>query len=127
MGKHEAITATVDDETLADLRKLAEHMNCSVDQLVTTAVLRFVNEEIDAITPDEWEDLPPYLPTEPTARALHDAREAAHRALLAFLGEGEDDIANGRVISHEDLMAELRQLDDEALAKKRASAEKHAA
>ena len=126
MGKHEAISAAVDSETLADLQRLAEHMDCSVDHLVTTAVLRFVNEEIGAITPDEFAGLPDYVPTEPTARALYNAKEAAHRALLAFLKEGEDDIANGRVISHEDLIAELRSLDDEALAK-RESAKKNAA
>ena len=127
MGKHEAVTAAIDDETFADLRRLAEHMDCTVDHLVATAVYRFVNDEIRAITPDEFAHIPRYVPEEPTARTLYDAEEVAHQALLAFLKEGEDDIANGRVVSHEDLVAELKQLDDEALADKKASAKKHAA
>ena len=108
MGKHEAITATVDDETLADLGRLAEHMNCTVDHLVTTAVLRFVGEEIGAITPDAFAHLPCYVETEPTALALDEAEGKARAALRAYLQEGTDAIARGDVISHEDLMAELR-------------------
>lgn len=103
MGKHEAINATVDDETFADLQKLAEHMNCSVDYLVATAVYRFVGEEIGAITPDEWAHIPPYVSTEPTARALHEAESKAHTAMRAFLKVGEDAVERGETHSQEEM------------------------
>lgn len=121
MGKHEAITAAVDSETLADLQRLAEHMNCSVDHLVATAVLRFVGEEIGAITPDEFAHLPPYVETEPTACALNEAEGKARAAMRAFLKVGEDAIQRGDTVSHEDLMAELRRLDEDAVSTKQAA------
>lgn len=124
MGKYEAvetINAAVDAETLADLGRLAEHMNCSLDHLVTTAVLRFVNDEIGAITPDEFAHLPPYVEKEPIARALNEAESEARVAMRAFLKVGEDAIERGDVISHEDLMAELHMLDDEASARRDAA------
>lgn len=106
------MTATLDAETLADLRRLAEHINCSVDHLVTTAVLRFVNEEIGALPrekDDPFADLPPYEDPTVEGRALSEAEAAHDAAFKAFIQVGEDAIARGDVISHEDLMAELRE------------------
>lgn len=108
------MTATLDAETLADLRRLAEHMDCSVDHLVTSAVLRFVNEEIGTVTPDEFA----HLPAPPRDPSLDwEAIDRAQASFHAWLKEGEDDLASGNVISHQDLMAELKQLDDRAVAK----------
>ena len=103
MGKHEAITATVDDEAFADLQRLAERMNCSVDHLATTAMLRFVSEEIGAITPNEFAHLPPYVETEPTAVALNEAESKAHVVMRAFLKVGEDAIERGEVHSQDEM------------------------
>ena len=114
MGKSEAVTAALDAETLADLRRLAAHMNCSVDHLVTTAVVRFVNEEIGAVEPDPFAHLPA-----PSRNPSLDweAIDKAQASFHAWLKEGEDDLASGNVVSHEDLMAELKGLDDRAVAK----------
>jgi predicted transcriptional regulator len=112
MGKSEAVTATLDAETLADLRRLAEHMNCSVDHLVTSAVLRFVDDELGALPPDKddpFTGLPPYEDPSVEGRALSEAEAAHAAAFKAFIQVGEDAIARGDVISHEDLMAELRE------------------
>lgn len=103
MGKHEAISAAVDDETFADLQRLAEHMKCSVDHLVATAVYRFVSEEIGAITPDEFAHLPPYIETEPTTVALNEAERKARAAMRAFLKVGEDAIERGEVYSQKEM------------------------
>lgn len=103
MGKQEAISAAVDAETLGDLRRLAEHMNCSIDHLVTTAVLRFVGEEMGAITPDEFAHIPPFVSTDPTSRALHDAEHEARVAMRAFLKVGEDAVERGEVFSQEEM------------------------
>lgn len=106
MGKSEAVTAALDAEALADLKRLAEHMDCSIDHLVTTAVLRFVNDEIGAITPDEFA----HLPTPPRDPSLDwDAIDKARASLSAWLKEGEDAIERGDIISHEDLMAGMRK------------------
>lgn len=112
MGKYEAVEAVhgaVDTETFADLKRLAAHMKCSVDHLVATAVIRFVNEEIGAITPDEFPDLPPYISTDPTTRALDEAERAARIAMRAFLQVGVDDLDAGRTYSHEEVMQEMRE------------------
>ena len=105
MGKHQAVTAALDTETLSDLQRLASHMNCSVDHLVTTAVLRFVNDEIGAITPDEFAHLPPFVSTDPTSRALAEAQERYDAAFDAFVQVGEDDLAAGRSYSQEEVEA----------------------
>jgi len=103
MGKPEAVTAAIDAETLADLKRLAAHMDCSIDHLVTTAVLRFVNEEIGAITPDEFAHIPPYRDQSPTGQALDEAEDRAAEALEAFLKVGEDDLTAGRVHTQEEV------------------------
>lgn len=105
MSKAHSIAAQVDAETLADLTRLAEHMKCTLDHLVATAVCRFVNDEIGAITPDEFAGLPPYVETDPTALALDEADDVAAAALDAFLEVGEDDIAAGCVHSQEEVEA----------------------
>lgn len=87
-------------------------MNCSVDQLVVTAVHRFVNDEIGAITPDEFAHLPPYVETEPTARALHEAQERYDAAFDAFIKVGEDDLAAGRSYSQEEVEAMFKVRQD---------------
>lgn len=105
MSKVAPIAAEVDAETLADLTRLAEQMKCTVDHLVATAVHRFVNDEIGAITPDEFAHLPPYQDPSPEGRALDQAEDAADAALRAFLKVGEDDIAAGRVHTQEEVEA----------------------
>lgn len=105
MGKHEAISAAVDDETFADLQKLAEHMNCSVDHLVATAVYRFVNDEIRAIAPDQFADIPGYRDPELDWAAI----DTAQASFNAFLQRGIDDLEAGRTIPHEEVMREMRE------------------
>ena len=103
MGKHDFTTAGLDEETAADLRKLAAHRGCTPEHLVATAVVRFVNDEIGAITPNEFAHLPPYVETEPTACALDEAEGKVRVAMRAFLKLGEDAIERGDVYSQEEM------------------------
>lgn len=105
MGKHQAVAAALDAETLSDLERLAEHMDCSVEHLVTTAVLRFVNEEIRAITPDEFAHLPGYRTPELDWKAI----DKGQASFDAFIQAGIDDLDAGRTFSHEEVMREMRE------------------
>jgi len=116
MGKQEAISAAIDAETLDDLERLAKHMDCSVDHLVTTAVLRFVGEEIRAIMPDEFPHIPRYVSTDPTTRALDDAQERYDAAFNAFVQVGEDDLIAGRSYSQEEVEAMFKVRQDKRSA-----------
>lgn len=103
MGKHEAISATVDHQTLADLRRLAEHMGCTVDHLVATAVHRFVNQEIGAVEPDAFADMPGYCDPTPEGRALDEAQDREREAFRAYVKIGTDAADRGEVVSHEEM------------------------
>lgn len=105
MGKQEAVTAAVDAETLDALQRLAEHMNSSVDHLVTTAILRFVNDEIGAITPDEFAGIRGYRAPELDWEAI----DKGQASFNAFLQAGIDDLDAGRTFSHEEVMREMRE------------------
>ncbi|MBV9883564.1 MAG: hypothetical protein JO276_11190 [Sphingomonadaceae bacterium] len=108
MSKAAVITASVDEATLADLRQLAEEFGCTVEHLVATAVLRFVDEE-RARLPGESGELPPYVDPDPLARALSEANGRAGDALRAYLQPALDDLEAGRTISHEEVMRRMRE------------------
>lgn len=108
MSKAQPVTGEVPADYHADLLRLAELWSLPVDHLVATAVIRFVAEESRVLYKDEFAHLPPYVDASPTARALDEAQARAREALEAYIGEGTDAIECGDVISHEDLMAELR-------------------
>jgi len=118
MSKRRNVGASLDAETLGALDRLAEHFGCSREHLVATAVMRFINDEIDAITEDPFADIPPYR----TPQLDWEAIDKASASLRAFLKVGEDAIERGDVVSHDVVMAELKALDDEALAKKKRAA-----
>jgi predicted transcriptional regulator len=108
MSKTAVITAGVDEATLADLQQLAERSGCTVEHLVTTAILRFVEEEW-AVLPAELDGLPPYVDPDPLARALNEANGHAVEALRAYLQPALDDIEAGRTIPHEEVMRRMRE------------------
>lgn len=120
MDRPHVVTGALDDETLALLDRLAEHFGCTREHLVTTAVIRFVDEE-SRIFPGEFDHLPPYVSDDPKQMALTEAEAAVADAWRALIEEGEEAIKRGDLISHEDLMAELRALDNAALRKKNAA------
>jgi predicted transcriptional regulator len=108
MSKAAIITASVDEATLANLQQLAEGFGCTVEHLVTTAVLRFVDEE-RAGSAEEAGELPPYVDSDPLARALTEANGRATDALRAYLQPALDDLDAGRSIPHEDVMRRMRE------------------
>ncbi len=120
MSKQQLTSEPLDEESVADLDKLAAEWGCTREHLVATAVLRFLGEKTRH-WPTEFDELPPFEETDPLAIALNEAEEKARDAMRAFLKVGEDAIARGDTISHEDLMAELRGLDERAEARKNAA------
>ena len=118
MSKSHSVAADLDAEALADLKRLAKHFGCSVEHLVATAVMRFLNDEIATITEDPFAELPPYR----NADLDWDLMEKADADFAAFIKRGEDAIAQGDFVSHEELMEELRKLDKAALDKKKRAA-----
>lgn len=109
MSKQQLVSEPIGEAEVADLDKIAAHWDCTREHVVATAVLRLISEELNYV-PEvraEWADLPPYVETDPLAIALHDAEQKAVEALRAYLKPAEDDIAAGRVLSHEEMMAEL--------------------
>lgn len=113
MDRPHVVTGALDDETLALLDRLAEHFGCTREHLVATAVMRFVAEE-SRIFPGEFDHLPPCVSDDPRMIALDAAEAAVADAWRALAEEGEDAIERGDFVAHEDLMAELRGLDDRA-------------
>lgn len=107
MTKTSAITAKVDAETLSELRLLAKRFGCSIEHLVSTAVLRFVDQE--AAPSVEGEDLPPYVDPDPLARDLQHAELRAAEALRAYLQPALDDAEAGRTIDHDEVMRRMRE------------------
>jgi predicted transcriptional regulator len=108
MSKTAVIAAGVDEETLTDLRQLAERFGCTVEHLVTTAVVRFVNEE-RATTSGDFDGLPPYVDPDPLARNLADAERRTVEAWRAYLQPALDDLEAGRTVDHEELMQQMRE------------------
>lgn len=105
MSKPTAVAVDLDEKTLAELDRLCAHLGRTREHLVMTAILRFVGEEIGAITEDEFADLPPYRSPDLDWEAIDKANASFH----AFLQAGIDDLDAGRVVSHEELMRELRE------------------
>lgn len=118
MSKSRSIPASLARETAVDLDRLARHFNCSREDLVATAVARFVNDEIGAITPDEFAHIPPFRTPELDWEAI----DKASASFEAFLKEGSDAIKRGDTVSHEKVMAELKALDETARAKTKRAA-----
>lgn len=108
MGKTVAIAAGVDEETLTGLRQLAERFGCTVEHLVATAVLRFVNEEGGASSRD-FDGLPPYVDPDPLARNLEDAERRTVEAWRAYLQPALDDLEAGKTVDHDELMRQMRE------------------
>lgn len=103
MGKRQAISAEIDDGTLADLKRLAEHMDCTLEHLAATAILRFVNDEIGAITPSELAHLPAYRDPTPEGRVLDEAQDRAAKAFRAYIKVGTDAVDRGDFVSHDEM------------------------
>ncbi len=120
MGKQQLTSELLDEADVADFDRLAAEWECTREQLVASAVLRFLSEETRH-WPTKFDDLPPFVETDPLTIALNEAQDEAQAAMRAFLKVGEDTIARGGTISHEDLMAELRGLDEQARARKNAA------
>lgn len=114
------VTGALDDETLALLDRLAAHFGCTRERLVTTAVTRFVDEE-SRIFPGEFDHLPPYVSDDPRMIALDEAEATGADAGRALADEGGAAIKRGDFVAHEDLMAELRALDNAARRKRNAA------
>jgi len=114
------VIAALDDETMQDLERLAAHFGCSVEHLATTALMRFVNEE-SRLFPTEFDDLPAYESPDPLVQALYEANRKAAEAFAAFIKPAEEAAERGELIPHEELMAQLRALDEEARAKRNAA------
>ena len=119
--KHE-VAGHLDDEWLSDLDRVCRHLGISREEAVTSAILRFVNDE-SHVFPNDFDHLPRYVSPDPLAQAVDQAEENLAVAYENFLRPARDQADAGETISHEDLMAELKQLDDAALAERR----KHAA
>ncbi len=111
MSKQQLTSAPLDDADVAGLDRLCEHLGVSREHLVATAILRFVREEMRELPDSDSEGVhfPPYVETDPLTLALNEAEENAAEALRAYLKPGEDDIAAGRLIDHEDFMREMRE------------------
>jgi predicted transcriptional regulator len=103
MGKSHKVAAALDADTLADLDRLAAKWGCTREHIATTAVLRFLNEETRH-WPGEFDNLPPYVETDPLAIALNEAEQKAADALDAFVSVGEEAADRGETISHEDIV-----------------------
>ena len=104
MSKTQQVAADLNAETMASLERLARHMDCSVPHLIATAVYRFVNDELPAITPDEFAHIPAYREPELDWEAI----DRADASLDAFIKVGEDDIDAGRFHTHEEVEAIFR-------------------
>jgi len=102
------VAGRLDEGTYRDLERLAAQFSCTVEHLVTTAVMRFVSEESRAL-PNEVTDLPGYRDPNPLAKEVDEAERKLAEAWAAYLKPAEDDIAAGRLIDHEDVMRELRE------------------
>jgi predicted transcriptional regulator len=108
MGKTAVIAASVDEETLTGLGQLAERFDCTVEHLVATALLRFVNEESGA-SPGDFDGLPPYADPDPLARNLEDAERRTVEAWKAYLQPALDDLEAGRIVDHDELVRQMRE------------------
>lgn len=104
MDKPHLVTAPLADATLVDLDRLAAHFGCTREHLVTTAVMRFVDEE-SRIFPGEFDDRPPYVSDDPLEQVLRAAEEKAIEAMDAFLKESIEQADRGELISQEDMEA----------------------
>lgn len=104
MDKARIIETQIDARTFADLERLARRLDASIDHLITTAIMRFVDEEVGVFEEERLPGPPSFATLQPELAPLDDAAEAMH----AFLRKGLDDLEAGRVIPHEDVMRELR-------------------
>ncbi len=119
VSKPQTVPIVLDAAELADLDRLAEHMDATREDIARWALLRFISDE----TPldQAYAGLPPYVPDDPVEIRLHEAEERYQQALAEFLREGEESIARGELVDHEVFMAELRALDEAARAKRHAA------
>lgn len=108
MSNSQRVIAHLDAEAATDLDRLAQEWGCTREHIATAALLRFLNEETRH-WPTEFDDLPPFVETDPLAIALAESEDRATAALKAYLKPAEDDIKAGRLIDHEDVMRELRE------------------
>lgn len=106
MSNSHTVTAKVDNETLAGLERVAAHCERDIEHVVTTAVLRFVNEELRhlPLDPDDpFANLPPYVDPDPLAQALSEAERKAIEAMHAYLKVGDDAADRGETYSQEEM------------------------
>ena len=110
MSKRRSITIALDAEMQAGLTKLADRLGETPEGLVTTALLRLLDEELYAAASQDGdhEEFPEYRAEEATARALDRAEQAYAEALRAFAKVGEDEIARGEFLTHEGVMEQLK-------------------
>nr|WP_294167728.1 hypothetical protein [uncultured Sphingomonas sp.] len=108
MSKRPSLTVTLTAQTLGDLDEVAREWGCTPEQVALTAIYRLINEEAPS---DEVYKTLPAPPPEPELEVLDDAAEA----LRAFIQEGVDSAERGELIPHDEVIAELRRRDEEAL------------
>lgn len=101
------LTAKIDAETLAGLERLAARFDCTVEHLVTTAILRFIDDESRDV-PEVIANLPPYFSPDPLTRALDEAQARHAEAFRAFIQPGLDAADRGDLIPHEEVFDRIR-------------------
>lgn len=115
MSQGPALSVVIDPELRGELVELAERWKVDLDHVVTTALLRLVNDEA---RPDAVLDSLPMPSPQPGLEVLDEAALALRR----FIQVGIDSLETEPTIDHDDLMAELRHRDDAALSVKKKSA-----
>lgn len=103
MSRPHQVMGALDDETFAGLERLARHFGCTVEHLVVTAVMRFVDEEGRVISTAPA-DVPAYRNPELDWEAI----DQANASFDAFIQRGLDDVEAGRVVPHDEVMRRLR-------------------
>lgn len=104
MDREHQVTGHLDDQWLADLDRVCEHLGITRDHAVTTAVLRFVDQESRDF-PSEWDDLPGYR----TPEIDWESVDKATASFDAFLQRGQDDLDAGRTVPHEEVVRMMRE------------------
>ena len=100
MGKQETISFSLNAEQVADLDRVAAGLGCSREELIETAIGRFLDEGRD-------EDVRP-------AHVRLGFESSAE--LDAFVQVGVDAVERGDIVPHED----VERLFDEMIARQRA-------
>jgi len=115
MSEGLALSVEIDPALHGELVELAGRWKVDLDHVVATALHRLVNDE--AVSDSTLASL-----AVPPAEAGMEVLDEAARALHRFIQVGIDSLEHEPTIDHEDLMAELRRRDRNALERKKKSA-----